>query len=102
MADAEGVGVENAVKDLAVKDLAVKDMAVRELAVEDVAIKGAIHAKAVQLASQLGNGARKLQNLIPARGFLDLAGLMERVMWFEFEHGYLKRRHYFKRQGGPV
>jgi len=45
----------------------------------------AIHAKIVEIARQLGNDAATLRfdEEIPASGFLDSAGLMELMMWFE-------------------
>jgi D-alanine--poly(phosphoribitol) ligase subunit 2 len=57
--------------------------------VKEAGVKETIHAKIVELASQLGRDAKKLKNdeVIPASGFLDSAALMELVMWFEFEHG---------------
>ena len=51
-------------------------------------IHQAIHAKVVEIAHTLGRDARKLtfDQEIPASGFLDSAGLMELVIWFEMEY----------------
>jgi acyl carrier protein len=51
--------------------------------------KQAIRAKIVELARQLGKDARRIKDddVIPATGLLDSAGLMELVMWFEMENG---------------
>jgi D-alanine--poly(phosphoribitol) ligase subunit 2 len=47
--------------------------------------QAAIHARIVEIARQLGNDASQLRfdEEIPASGFLDSAGLMELMMWFE-------------------
>jgi D-alanine--poly(phosphoribitol) ligase subunit 2 len=51
--------------------------------------KQAIRAKIVELARQLGKDARRIKDddVIPATGLLDSAGLMELVMWVEMENG---------------
>lgn len=51
--------------------------------------KQAIRAKIIELARQLGRDARKIKDddVIPATGLLDSAGIMELVMWFETENG---------------
>jgi D-alanine--poly(phosphoribitol) ligase subunit 2 len=51
--------------------------------------KQAIRAKIIELARQLGKDARRIKDddVIPATGLLDSAGLMELVMWFEMENG---------------
>jgi D-alanine--poly(phosphoribitol) ligase subunit 2 len=51
--------------------------------------KQAIRAKIIELARQVGKDARRIKDddMIPATGLLDSAGLMELVMWFEMENG---------------
>jgi len=48
-----------------------------------------IHAKVIEIARSLGRDARGLKNNqeIPASGFIDSAGIMELIMWFEGEYG---------------
>ncbi len=48
-----------------------------------------IHAKVVELASQLGRDARKLgwDDEIPASGVLDSPALMELIIWYETTFG---------------
>ena len=51
--------------------------------------KQAIRAKVIELARGLGRDARNIKDddVIPATGLLDSAGIMELVMWFESENG---------------
>ncbi len=48
-----------------------------------------IHAKVVELAGHLGHKAGDLgyDELIPVRGGLDSAALMELILWYENEFG---------------
>jgi acyl carrier protein len=49
-----------------------------------------IHAKIVELASQLGRDASKLRfdEEIPATGMLDSAAIMELILWLEGAYGF--------------
>jgi D-alanine--poly(phosphoribitol) ligase subunit 2 len=51
-------------------------------------VKQALRTKIIELARGLGKDARQIKDddLIPATGLLDSAGLMELVMWFEMEN----------------
>lgn len=51
-------------------------------------IKAAIRAKVMELASNIGSDASALQDedVIPAAGFLDSAGILELVVWYENEY----------------
>ena len=53
-------------------------------------IQRQIHAKIVELASQLGRDARKLglNDEIPASGVLDSPALMELIIWCEMTFGF--------------
>lgn len=52
------------------------------------AIEAAIKARIVELADGLGSDARGLEreDLIPATGFIDSAGLLELIAWYEMEY----------------
>jgi D-alanine--poly(phosphoribitol) ligase subunit 2 len=49
-----------------------------------------IHAKIVELASQLGRDASKLRfdEEIPSTGLLDSAAIMELILWLEGVYGF--------------
>lgn len=49
------------------------------------AIQQAIKAKVIELADQLGSDASDLalDELIPASGYIDSAGLLDLIAWFE-------------------
>ncbi len=50
-----------------------------------------IHAKIVDLASQLGRDASKLrfEEQIPPTGLLDSAAIMELILWLEGEYDFV-------------
>ena len=52
---------------------------------EPAAIKRAIREKVIELAQNLGVDASALQDddIIPATGYLDSAGILELVVWYE-------------------
>lgn len=54
------------------------------------AIQNAIKAKVVELADQVGSDAADLSfdELIPASGTIDSAGLLELVAWFEASYQF--------------
>ena len=51
-------------------------------------VRGAIRAKVIELANNLGVDASELENdeIIPATGFLDSAAILELVVWYENEY----------------
>ena len=53
-------------------------------------VKGAIRAKVIELAANLGFDASGLQDedIIPATGLLDSAGILELVVWYENEYDF--------------
>ena len=53
-------------------------------------IKTAIRAKVIELAANLGFDASGLQDddIIPATGLLDSAGILELVVWYENEYDF--------------
>ncbi len=55
-----------------------------------LAIQTAIKAKVVELADQFGSDASDLADdeLIPASGYIDSAGLLELVAWFEASYQF--------------
>lgn len=54
------------------------------------AIEAAIKAKIVAIADTLGSDARDLgsDEVIPATGLIDSAGLLELIAWFEAAYGF--------------
>ena len=52
---------------------------------EPAAVKRAIREKVIELAQNLGIDASALQDddIIPATGYLDSAGILELVVWYE-------------------
>ena len=52
---------------------------------EPAAVKRAIREKVIELAQNLGIDASTLQDddIIPATGYLDSAGILELVVWYE-------------------
>lgn len=52
-------------------------------------VKSLLRAKVIALAKDLGNDARSLKDdqVIPETGFLDSAGLMELIMYYEQTFG---------------
>lgn len=52
-------------------------------------IEGVIHAQLVQICDALGDDARELgaEELIPASGLIDSAGLLELLAWYEDHFG---------------
>jgi D-alanine--poly(phosphoribitol) ligase subunit 2 len=48
-------------------------------------VAAAIRAKVIELAANLGHDATALQDddIIPATGYLDSAGILELVVWYE-------------------
>ena len=52
---------------------------------EPAAVKRAIREKVIELAQNLGVDASALQDddIIPATGYLDSAGILELVVWYE-------------------
>lgn len=57
---------------------------------EVAAIEAAIKDKIVAIAEALGDDASSLQNdeIIPATGFIDSAGLLELIAWFEQTYAF--------------
>ena len=49
------------------------------------AVKAAIHNKVIELAKNLGYEVAELgdDDIIPATGYLDSAGILELVVWYE-------------------
>ena len=49
------------------------------------AIKDAVRTKVIELAKTLGMDASEIQDdeIIPATGYLDSAGILELVVWYE-------------------
>lgn len=58
-------------------------------------IKDAIRAKVMELANNLGGDASALQDedIIPATGLLDSAGILELVVWYENEYDLPLKQH---------
>ena len=57
---------------------------------EQTAIEAAIKARVVSIAETLGADANDLQadEIIPASGLIDSAGLLELIAWFEQAYGF--------------
>lgn len=57
---------------------------------EQQAIEAAIKAKIVAIADQLGMDASDLgsEEIIPATGLIDSAGLLELIAWFEQSYAF--------------
>lgn len=57
---------------------------------DPVAIEAAIKAKVVAIAAELGADASDLlpDEVIPATGLIDSAGLLELIAWFEAEYDF--------------
>ncbi len=53
-------------------------------------VTAAIRAKVIELAENLGYDASALQNddIIPATGYLDSAGILELVVWYETTYDF--------------
>ena len=53
-------------------------------------VRTAIRAKVIELAANLGFDASELQDddIIPATGLLDSAGILELVVWYENEYDF--------------
>ena len=60
------------------------------MALDRDSIKANIRAKVIELADNLGADASELQDndIIPATGFLDSAGILELVVWYETEFDF--------------
>ncbi len=58
------------------------------MTLEKSAIEAAIKKKVVAIAESLGSDANDLQadELIPATGYIDSAGLLELIAWYEKEY----------------
>jgi len=57
---------------------------------EPAAVKRAIREKVIELAQNLGVDASALQDddIIPATGYLDSAGILELVVWYEHTYDF--------------
>lgn len=60
------------------------------MTLEQHAIEAAIKRKVIEIAETLGSDASDLQadDVIPATGYIDSAGLLELIAWFEIAYDF--------------